>query len=219
MNKPLQVLTLIAAMGLSGAANAALVSRLGGQAVYDTAQNITWLTNADLAMSNAFGAGVINLDGSMTWATAQSWIAGMNSAKYLGYNDWRLPATPQPEQACSIQSAGGGYGYNCTSEMGNLFKELGGVVGNTLAQVHNADYNLFSNIQSYPYWSTEYAYYPSYAWRLNISTGYQDAYNKVSFAFVEAVRTGDVATVPIPAAAWLFGSGLLGLVGVARRKK
>ena len=29
----------------------------------------------------------------------------------------------------------------------------------------------------------------------------------------------DVAVVPVPAAVWLFGSGLLGLVGVARRKK
>lgn len=29
----------------------------------------------------------------------------------------------------------------------------------------------------------------------------------------------DFASVPIPAAAWLFGSGLLGLVGMARRKK
>ena len=28
-----------------------------------------------------------------------------------------------------------------------------------------------------------------------------------------------VATVPVPAAVWLFGSGLLGLVGIARRKK
>jgi hypothetical protein len=27
------------------------------------------------------------------------------------------------------------------------------------------------------------------------------------------------AIVPIPAAAWLFGSGLLGLIGIARRKK
>jgi hypothetical protein len=30
--------------------------------------------------------------------------------------------------------------------------------------------------------------------------------------------TADVSAVPVPAAAWLFGSGLLGLVGVARRK-
>lgn len=29
----------------------------------------------------------------------------------------------------------------------------------------------------------------------------------------------EVSAVPVPAAAWLFGSGLLGLVGVARRKK
>ena len=31
--------------------------------------------------------------------------------------------------------------------------------------------------------------------------------------------TTDVSAVPVPAAVWLFGSGLLGLVGVARRKK
>jgi hypothetical protein len=30
---------------------------------------------------------------------------------------------------------------------------------------------------------------------------------------------GGVSTVPVPAAVWLFGSGLLGLVGIARRKK
>ena len=30
---------------------------------------------------------------------------------------------------------------------------------------------------------------------------------------------GQVQVVPIPAAVWLFGSGLLGLVGIARRKK
>jgi len=30
---------------------------------------------------------------------------------------------------------------------------------------------------------------------------------------------GQVNVVPIPAAIWLFGSGLLGLIGIARRKK
>ena len=38
-------------------------------------------------------------------------------------------------------------------------------------------------------------------------------------AFINYVWTSDVAAVPIPAAAWLFGSGLLGLIGIARRKK
>ena len=29
----------------------------------------------------------------------------------------------------------------------------------------------------------------------------------------------DISQVPVPAAAWLFGSGLIGLIGIARRKK
>ena len=36
--------------------------------------------------------------------------------------------------------------------------------------------------------------------------------------FVDTFGSAE-AVVPVPAAAWLFGSGLLGLVGVARRKK
>jgi hypothetical protein len=31
--------------------------------------------------------------------------------------------------------------------------------------------------------------------------------------------TGEWAVVPVPAAVWLFGSGLIGLIGIARRKK
>jgi hypothetical protein len=30
---------------------------------------------------------------------------------------------------------------------------------------------------------------------------------------------GAVSAVPVPAAVWLFASGLLGLVGIARRRK
>jgi hypothetical protein len=41
-----------------------------------------------------------------------------------------------------------------------------------------------------------------------------------SGGFAEVIYTpGSAAVVPIPAAAWLFGSGLLALVGIARRKK
>lgn len=37
--------------------------------------------------------------------------------------------------------------------------------------------------------------------------------------FLPLFSVTEVTAVPVPAAVWLFGSGLLGLVGVARRKK
>ncbi len=39
------------------------------------------------------------------------------------------------------------------------------------------------------------------------------------FYFEDATLTADTTVVPVPAAVWLFGSGLVGLAGVARRKK
>ncbi len=36
--------------------------------------------------------------------------------------------------------------------------------------------------------------------------------------YAAVAKLGEVSVVPVPAAVWLFGSGLLGLVGVARRK-
>ncbi len=75
--------------------SAALVSRLGGQGVYDTVLNVTWLADASLAASNTFGVSGIGISegiipvGAMTWTTAQSWIGAMNTANYPGHNDWR----------------------------------------------------------------------------------------------------------------------------------
>jgi len=43
-------------------------------------------------------------------------------------------------------------------------------------------------------------------------------YSGTPYTEVWDVNIQAVATVPVPAAAWLFGSGLLGLVGLARRK-
>lgn len=39
------------------------------------------------------------------------------------------------------------------------------------------------------------------------------------FAEANILSVNIVSTVPVPAAVWLFGSGLIGLVGLARRKK
>lgn len=52
------------------------------------------------------------------------------------------------------------------------------------------------------------------AWGSFFGAGYFETYN-VRLEFI----SGPTTVVPIPAAAWLFGSGLLGLAAVARRKK
>lgn len=44
------------------------------------------------------------------------------------------------------------------------------------------------------------------------------AANGGTFTYSHSLELSDISTIPVPAAAWLFGSGLLGLVGVARRK-
>jgi hypothetical protein len=100
--------------------------------------------------------------------------------------------------------------------MGNLFYN---VLGNTAGSLTNTA--SFSNVQSNGYWSaTEFAPSSITAWYFDMRNGFQDYDLKPNGLSAWAVQSGDVsaARVPVPAAVWLFGSGLLGLIGVARRK-
>jgi len=220
---------------ISTSANAALVTRLGGLAVYDTDFDITWIADANLADTNAFGVAGINANGTMVWAKANEWITAMNAdsgAGYLGFSDWRLPTTLQPDASCDSQLNVGGFDVsfdtNCTgSEMGHLFyDELGGVAETSILTTHNANFDLFSNIQApgpggVLYWSSrEYAPDPAtFAWGFGFFKGNQNTDDKGSLNPAWAVRSGDVGAVPIPAAAWLFSSGLIGLIGIARKRR
>ena len=236
-------LLLLALMGfsLTSTAEASLVARAGGM-VYDDVNNITWASDANLfktqAASNpnlvseiiAANGGVIHdtpngfdtvpnsgvyslttadlgtNNGTMTWWGAQAWA---NNLSLGGYTDWTLPTTV-PAQ----------YGYNQTgSQMGDLFyNQLGGVAGDSITTTHNANYNLFTNVQNYVYWSSsEYAPVPYYAWLFVPYDGGQNYSNKTYQLYAWAVRPGDVAAVPLPGAVWLFLSVLIGLMGLNRR--
>jgi hypothetical protein len=196
----------VAALGVLlmtvGATQAALVDR-GQGFIYDTVLDITWTQNA-------------NINGLESWDNQVAWVAGYSQTHsvYGTFDDWRLPTTLQPDLTCDQQFPDGvSIGINCTgSEMGHLFNVDG---------ISTSTPGLFTNLQPDFYWSgTEYAPDPSNtAWVFNFDTGFQDGSPK-SFdpgRYALAVRDGDIAVVPIPAAAWLFSSAL-GLLGWLKRR-
>lgn len=200
-------------------ANAALIDRDNGL-IFDDDLGVTWLQNANLAATETFAVENINPDGGMTWLTANEWIVAMNSVVnsdgsigYKGFTGWRLPITVQPDTSCSKQDGDIYYGLDCElSEMGHLFN-VEGVTSST-----PGDY--FENVQDNYYWSGT-AYNADFAWRFSFETGDQSLQDNSSILFkyyAWAVHDGDIGLVPVPAAAWLFMSGLIGLVGFARRR-
>lgn len=217
----------ILAFVLSTNVNAALVGRLaateGGtdyQAYYDDVADLTWLADANYAVTsgyataNATGSAHssttnIQTDGSMGWEAANTWAASLNIG---GVTGWRMY---DHGPYCQY--------YDCTgSEIGNLFYNvLGGSAGNSIIDVHNSNFDLFSNIQSGYYWSnTAFTGDDAHAWHFHMNDGSQDPYYKIRSMFAWAVHSGDVglAPVPVPATVWLFCSGLVGLIGIARRR-
>jgi len=176
----------VASFNASAALIGVLPATPGGtdyQAYYDDAADLTWLANANAVADQ------------MSWSAANDWAASLNVE---GVTGWRLADTLQLDASCDIQDASGSYGYNCTgSEMGNLFYNvLGGSAGISISIVHNANYDLFSNIQDDDsYWTaTEWELIESNAWMFNMGSGTQHPFNKKDVLYYAwAVHDGDVS--------------------------
>lgn len=181
---------------LSGVrADAALVAGRHGQTVYDPVNKVSWLADANLAATQRFGVTGINPDGSMSWDTAQAWVAAMNAANYLGSNRWSLPATQMPDATCSQMPKAAAFGFGCTgSQMGDLFYNgLGGEKGSTIELKHNASYGLFNNFQPYLYWSsTEWTRVANSAFSFSFGNGFQGTNVFVNDMYAIAVAPGKV---------------------------
>jgi hypothetical protein len=223
-------LAAAAMVALTGAAQAALVNRGGGM-IYDTTRNITWLADMNYAQTSGHTGTGVNANGRMTWDAATAWA---NNLVYGGFDDWRLPTLNPADTTCSNnQNPGGGfpnqyYGTGCTGgELSGLFvTELGNKanesvlnqVGDTAEQIANLA--LFSNVQSYYYWSgTEYAPNQNNVWVFRTGNGSQIEVSTVNRLYAVAVRRGDVtASVPEPQTLALALLAL-GATVVARRRR
>ena len=229
MKLVLAFITLI----LSTNTNAALIERLGGQAYYDDVLDITWIADGNFLRNGPNGySGGIN-----TWSNVNNWV---NNLEVSGITGWRLPTALDTGPTGKDYSYGGtDTGYNVqTTDGTTVYSEMASLFYNTLGNIAPIDINGnatvgfdgtynsgpftdFGNIASYWVASVTDPTSVANAWvfAVNGSSGSQvDPYNYGSFAAM-VVHDGDIGAVPIPAAVWLFGSGLISLVGFARRKK
>ncbi len=164
--------TMLAA-ALAGAAGfhaaqsvATLVPSADGTTVFDTAKNVNWLADANLAATNRFGLAAcdgaadpkscVNPGGSMSYQAAAAWVAAMNAAAYLGHTNWQLPTTPSTDSSCPFTGPNGNsFGFNCTGgALGSLYYDaLGLFAPDTAVPIPNNAVGPFSNFQPYLYWS------------------------------------------------------------------
>ncbi|MCX2983386.1 VPLPA-CTERM sorting domain-containing protein [Halieaceae bacterium IMCC14734] len=201
--KSILPISLLVLLMTASSVHAALQSRLNGQAYYDTDTNLTWTTNANIYGTPPPDSGG---GGRATWYNAMVWV---ETLRVEGVGGWRLPIS---DPACySVEE------LCAASEHSVLYYQT---LGNSYGALVNT--GPFINIQTtFRYWTGSLD--PdwgdnSYGLSYFMSSGEQWRDVKAANLWMWAVQSGDVSNVPIPAAAWLFGSALIGL-GALKRKK
>jgi uncharacterized protein (TIGR03437 family) len=181
-----------------------------GLTVYDTANNITWLADFNLAASNRFGLPSCNSSlsrtqicvtagGSMSYQAAQAWVAAMNAANYLGHHDWQLPTTPLVDKNCGRTGPNGSsFGFGCTAgAMASLYNGLGFKSPNTAVPIPANTAGPFSNLQPYLYWSASDGASPEAGHAtFSFATGWQGANTQPNFLYLLPMVRGKLPGTP-----------------------
>jgi hypothetical protein len=178
----------------------------GPEAYYDTALNITWLTDANQAKTSGHDA-----DGMMSWSAASAWAANLNIG---GVSGWRLPTlVDSGTPGCTaIANSGSDCGYNAntsTSEIAHMFYVTLGNKGQispsgaTQSGFGLTNAGAFANLQTGPYWTGTEVPSTGYAWFFGTGKGIQNVGQQGNAYFAWAVHAGDVAaatgvTSPVP---------------------
>ena len=229
---------------ITTSANAVLWDR-GGGLIYDDVLEVTWTQDVSLVRDSPDW----NYDfGGLTWGDAVNWSENLtfyDSVRDVTWDDWRLPQI-LPLNGVSYDTSWSydgstDKGYNIASinsELGYMYYVNLGTQGqcDSSGTCQGGEYHFTPNttfesggaggtvtslqgLVSSPYWSGS-VLDSNNSWLFGYHIGLQTTASSINgYTLAWAVRDGDVAAVPVPPALWLFGSGLLALIGIARKKR
>lgn len=205
MKKGLSAFCFAISLGYVSSAFATFIE-LGGGMVYDSDLDITWLQDANYAMSSHYDS-----DGRMSWDAAMTWASTLDLG---GVTGWRLPSFDPDNARPPVPTS--------TNEFGSLWYTLSG--GTYIDE--STDISPFINLPLQSgswepylewYWTgLENAADTSRAWRMSMNCACWDAPTKDIEYYAWAVHDGRVG-IPEPGTMALLGIGLVGL-GLFRRR-
>jgi hypothetical protein len=169
---------------------------------------IAWTFNANAATLD-FSVFSTGYQGTTTLTLPEATLTSFGTDFYVG-------AASIGNEVCAIQ------GHNCEADLEISFNSLvsnlsfvtsGWDDGDSVsASIYDASNSLLATIIITSNTLVDFSTYTGIS-RLFLddnSSGYGIAYDQFNF---------NTTTVPVPAAVWLFGSGLLGMIGFSRRKR
>ncbi|HIO02113.1 MAG TPA: VPLPA-CTERM sorting domain-containing protein [Alphaproteobacteria bacterium] len=234
-------LSLIALLSaVSSNVNAALVSRLGGQAIYDDVTNRTYIADANYASSILTDVMLQDImviatgyDNYNTYETVESdfdidingdYTGSMTAAAAWGFarlltfggvDGWEV-TREDDMSSLFFQPGPTGFDYQFSTAP-SLFTNIPDFSNLSLSFYHNGGDNIYDQLFSCN--NSKGGTNPLAGGASICPYNGRDGDGVDAYAFISI--SGDVlpAVIPVPAAVWLFGSGLIGLAGIARRNK